>query len=356
MAFKSIPAAGAAHDADLEQGCPSLPWLSWLRQYVQISNIWAGSSPAHHNCGPHPAALERLTNTSLPLFAVVHDGPAWLVPPHNMVWYRASLDYLPVNLSFPWWTSKLPVSGGGMRCLEWLPFAPRDLLLSKVKWWLEALDNDPLSVLVLVTDPTVWGPDKELSALSPWVRAYEVNFISTWGVRHDAPWDIVHKGGTLSRITLLARAASGASTNCSPLGGEEEAKLCITQIANALSSTQPGTELRWNTAAGALTPAHWWWGPTLNTPIPAHKEVLRLWSEKSYSVTRCACEFDIGVCGLSMSSQLANRYLGNIGVPPACVSDGSGDVGAKDPPQWRSHAWHVLAKFCSDFNVRVTPF
>ena len=84
--------------------------------------------------------------------------------------------------------------------------------------------------------------------------------------------------------------------------------------------------------------------------------VLRLWSEKSYSVTRCACEFDIGVCGLSMSSQLANRYLGNIGVPPACVSDGSGDVGAKDPPQWRSHAWHVLAKFCSDFNVRVTPF
>ena len=337
-------------------GCLARVWAEWLRLESALVGLHSSEPPSHRSTAPHPGVLEGLSTLERPFWAVVVDGPAWIAPPTDMLWYRSS----PEHAAGAWWAHSLPDSGEGLHLFEWAPLAgPRELAV-RVAWWAEAVRSSPSTLLMVVVPAEAWVDEllhqNSLVSLSQTARA------GLWRCGlNGAPWNLESAGFAHARVLLLTAELGVALRHWGAA--------LIAEVVSLLEAPRDAGTFRTDSSspAGSLLPAHWWWGPTAAL-FPAGR--CRGSAPGGSRGTRSLPCGQDGTCGWVCSSgaQAAevDCYLGNLGIAPPEFSGFTleldpGVLGAKDPPEWRRACWSLLSNLCdgvgclSSTNLRRWP-
>jgi hypothetical protein len=322
-------------------GCLAQGWNEWLKRERALVGLYSSEPPSHRSTAPHPGMLKDLSALEKPFWAVVVDGPAWIAPPTDMLWYRSS----PSLAAGAWWTHSLPDSGEGLRLFEWAPLmGPQDLAV-RVAWWAEAVRSSSSTLLLVVVPAESWVD--ELLRQNSLVGFSRTTRAQIWKCgTSSGPWDLESAGAVEARVLLLT---AGLRVALPHWGSALVAKVVSLMEVPRNAGT---FHADWSSPAGSLLPAHWWWGPTAALfPVGRCRGSAPRSSTGTRSFT-CRQDSTCGwVCLSGAQTAEVSYYLGNLGIAPTEFSAfmrelNPGLLGDKDPPEWRRACWSLLSSLC----------
>ena len=324
---------------DLPKGtCIASDWADWLTSYDLRWRAMRAMPSSHSTTGPHPEFLQSLTTMSSPIWAVIMDGPAWLAPPSDMLWYNSGLP----GPGERWWTHPLPRLGAGLRLLEWAPIGNRAALNMRAEWWGMAIKAASSTMLLLVLPADAWVT--ELLTLHSFSYEETTARAELWTCGSPtSPWSLNRTEIVGARIVLL----------CSPgLKLTKEAQQCMLDEV-ALSLTVAGSRdtvgQAWHDAQDTLLPARWWWGPT-KAELPGRRGDYQVTEPRDGGPQRhkqcddaanVACQW---ICGQRLRLPHFDRYFGNLGIPPPIFTErwrlvDWKSLRSKEADEWRRRCW-----------------
>ena len=328
------------------EGCLIRSWTAWLNQQRQLAELLPTAPLAPHNCGPHPETLRSLVDLASPFWAVVVDGPAWLAPPSNMVWYRSETG----PLEPCWWAEALPLEGQGLHLLDWAPLASRADMETRADWWASAVMGSQDTLIAAVIPQHDWAVEMLVEKGLRDVLLSVTVSVDLWGTGlADTLWVPSWRRRVNAKLVLLGARPSAVMGR----GGGILRSLKVALEAPVGEGASLGP-YPWDSPEKALPPANWWWGPTEGSFPRGHPV-----GQPTPKVHRRCGPGDLcrRLCSASHIVSV-DCYWGNLGVPPLEVTAARSDGGVeplalKDPPAWRSFSWELLQKLCAEVKAEA---
>ena len=319
------------------RGCVAGAWSHFVHAFrlsVASANLMQVDS---YNSAPIREVWDVLQDPSLPapFHAVVFEGSPALPPPPSVVWYTAS-EY---NRSSAWWALRLPELGPTLRLFEWAPVYTPTQLAVRMQWWIQALSASADSILwaVIPADSDI------VQQLSPHQVVVHVSHAFPLQLIRPLDQDCFWLGAPSAAVQV--RTLLVFSTSLAP--AKQVAWSLVAPILPALLQGAGGSLRTSEDPRLSHVPARWWWGidSGSRTSISASGSPPDVLCRDFRCSGDPLCE---AVCSSSLLQSTFCRYLGNLGIPPAVVTDmlarGSSSVleGNGEPPRWIAITWESL--------------